>query len=254
MGRKKYLQLFRENFLGLTEEAYMSKIPNINAVNFSAGDDKNSFVAYSDTPLTIINKKLGYIVTFDLQDFYFNGLTGRTFFYGFTRYDEMGPKKRWAKNRQKAYYGSSLHFFRSLIGDDLEEQSFTILQVSVDSLKQTDQTGKIFYKKIDVGTPVTATAIIKKDSSSNLYLASWQNKLMVQYLKNPGSKAYLSGRVMLHNNPPIGARSYLLLTDSSVSIDNFGILANPMNLFYTGYWSYEKVANLLPYNYYPDND
>ena len=38
--RKKYLQLFRENFLGLTEEAYMSKIPNINAVNFSAGDDK----------------------------------------------------------------------------------------------------------------------------------------------------------------------------------------------------------------------
>jgi len=252
--RKQYLQLFKENFLGLTEEADMSRITNLHSIDFAAGDEKNAFIAYSDTPLTIINKKLGYIIKFDLVEFYLNQRTGQTSFYGFTRYEEMGDKKRWARNREKAYYGSTLHFFRSLIGNNLEKESFSILRVRVDSLRQTNALGKLFYKKMDVGIPITATEIIKKDPKEKLYIASWKDKLMVQYLKNPASKAYLSKRTIINGNLPKGARSYLLLNEPTVGIDDYGILADPMNVFYTGYWSYEKAANLLPYNYYPDRD
>ena len=252
--RKKYLQLFKENFLGLTEEADESRISNIHSIEFANAGEKNAFIAYSDTPLTIINKKLGYIIKFELVEFYLNQQTGQTSFYGFTRYEEMGDKKRWAKNREKAYYGSSLHFFRSLIANDLDKQSFSIMRVRTDSMKQTSQQGRDYYKKIDVGMAITATDIIKKDSAQQLYIASWKDKLMVQYLKNPASKPYLSKKVLLGGNPPIGARSHLLLNEASVGIDSFGILTDPTNILYTGYWSYEKAANLLPYNYYPAKD
>ena len=252
--RKRYLQLFKENFLGITEEADLSRITNLQSIDFAAGEEKNAFIAYSDTPLTIINRKLGYIIKFDLVEFSFNQRTGQTSFYGYTRYEDMGDKKSWAKNRKKAYYGSTLHFFRSLISNNLEKQSFSILRVREDSLRQTDGLGNQFYKKIDVGITITATEIIKKDSAERLYTASWKDKLMVQYLKNPASKTYLSKKTIINGNLPIGARSYLLLNERMVSIDDYGILADPMNLFFTGYWSYEKAANLLPYNYYPDND
>ena len=252
--RKRYLQLFKENFLGLTEEADLSRITNINSIEFAAGDEKNAFKAYSDTPLTIINKKLGYTITFDLIEFYLNQRTGQTSFYGYTRYEDMGDKKRWAKNREKAYYGSTLHFFRSLIANNLEKQSFSILRVKTDTLLQKDSQGAVIYKKMDIGIPVTAADLVKADSTDNIYTAKWKDKLMVQYFKNPASKAYLSKKVFIDGNLPTGARSYLKLSSDAIQIDSYGILVDPMNILYNGYWIYEKAANLLPYNYYPDND
>ncbi len=250
--RKRYLQLFKENFLGLTEEADLSRITNIDAINFAGTGTKKSFIAYSDTPLTILNRKLGYNITFDLVEFYFNELTGETSFYGYTRYEELGDKKRWAKNRRKAYLGSSLHFFRALIGNRLEAEHFSVLRLREDSIKQQGQMGTVIYKKIDVGIPVTVPEIIKKDSSENRYVASWKDRLMVHYFKDPDSKHYLSKKILLREHLPTGAKSYLKLNAENIHIDSYGIIADPLNILFSGYWIYEKAANLLPFNYYPD--
>lgn len=250
--RRRYLELFKNNFLGLTEEADMSRIININAINFAAANEKKAIIAYSDTPLTIINRKLGYIIKFDLVEFYYNEQTGQTSFYGYTRYEDMGDKKRWTKNRQRAYYGSTLHFFRSLINNDLEKESFSITRVKADSIKQTNDQGLPYFKKFDLAIPVTVTDIVKKDSSANLNVVSWKDRLMVQYYKNPASKIYLSKKVMLTGNLPTGVRSYVKINAENIHIDSYGILADPMNIFFSGYWVYEKAANLLPYNYFPD--
>ncbi len=250
--RKKYLQLFRDNFLGLTEEADLSKITNINSINFASGGKKNAFIAYSDTPLTIINRKLGYILKFDLVEFYFDERSGETSFYGYSRYEDMGDKKRWVSNRRKAYYGSSLHFLRSLINNELEQERFSILNVRADSLKQTSNTGLSYYKKIDVGIPITVKDIIKKDTTTDLFVATWKDRLMVHYFKDPAGKRYLSKKVMLADSRNIGAKSYLKLKEENLHIDHFGIIADPLNVLFGGYWVYEKAANLLPFNYYPE--
>lgn len=251
--RKRYLQLFKENFLGLTEEADLSKITNLDALNFAQGSKKKSFIAYSDTPLTIINRKLGYQITFDLVEFYFDELTGETSFYGYTRYEDMGDKRRWLKSRQSAYYGSSLHFFRALINNRLQAEHYSILRVRQDSLKQTASNGAVTFKKVDVGIRVSVAEIVKKDSAQNLYIASWKDRLMVHYFKDPASKSYLSKKVLLRENMPIGAKSYLKLNAENIHIDAHGIIADPMNVLFSGYWVYEKAANLLPFNYYPQN-
>lgn len=242
-SRKRYLQLFRDNFLGLTEEAGMSKIENQSTLFFTKPEKGyNSFNAYSDTPLIIINKKLGYKIYFQLQEFYFNQDKNMTSFYGFTRYEELGDKKRWAKNRRKAYYGSTMHFFRSLIQDKLDEESYKIFLV-----KQDSNLG------MDMAYPVTAKQILTADSINlGEYSVSGKTKIMVQYNREPGSKAYLQKKLLVHGALPVGFRSYLLSKDGDFKIDKNGVLLNPLSILYNGYWVYEKAANLLPYNYDPE--
>jgi hypothetical protein len=249
VARKRYLQLFKANFLGLTEEADQSSILNLNAVNFSAAKEKNAFFAYSDTPLTIINKKLGYIIRFDLEEFFLNQKTGHTFFYGFTRYEEMGDKKRWHTNRRKAYYGSSMHFLRSLVKNELEKEHFSIFLLKQDTIRDAGGT-----TIVDRAFPADATNIVMMDSSQKKQVARWPGILMAQYNKNPSNKNYLSAKVFMPGNIRTGTRSYLRLNTGIVGIDKYGLLDDPMKVFFGGYWAYEKAANLLPYNYVPEND
>ncbi len=254
-ARKKYLALFRENFLGMTEEADNSRITNLDAIYFiKPPNDQNGIIALSDTPLHIINRKLGYNIQFDLGQFYLNERSGITSFYGFTRYDEMGDKRKWVKNRRRAYYGSSVHFFRSLISNTLEQEGYSIYKVLEDSIKQTGTTITIGSNKMSMAIPVKATDIVKKDSSSGMYAANWGKKLMVQYHKKTAGRDYLARKVMISGSLPNGFRAYLNTEEKQVLIDENGLLENPMIVFFSGYWIYEKAANLLPYNYIPEKE
>ncbi len=248
--RRKYLQLFKDNFLGITEEAASSSISNLDAVYFTRPEnEKNSFKAYTDTPLIIINKRLGYKISFELQEFYYNETNGSTFFYGFTRYEELGDKKRWKKNRREVYYGSTLHFFRSLISNTLEKEAYSVFIIKADSIKQADGT----IKKIEMTIPVTAAQLIQKDSiNKDNYILFSKSKIMVQYNRQPATKAYLQQRVFINGALHKGFRSYLVLSNGAVEIDRNGILLNPLSVLFNGYWIYEKAANLLPYNYNPE--
>lgn len=254
--RKRYLQLFRENFLGITEEADRSRITNLNAIYFvRSPDDKDGIIALSDTPLTILNRQLGYRVQFDLVQFYLNEKKGRSSFYGYTRYDEMGDRRKWKKNRRNVYYGSTLHFFRALIHDKLEEESYSIYKIIEDSLKKTGNGITISSSnKMDIAITVKAKDIVVKDTVSGYFNVNWGAKMMVQYHKKPAGRDYLSHKVMLNGGLPNGFRAYLHAESFPIRIDANGLPEDPMKIFYSGYWIYEKAASLLPYNYYPEND
>jgi hypothetical protein len=75
---------------------------------------------------------------------------------------------------------------------------------------------------------------------------------MVQYGKNPSSKIYLSRNTFLQGGLPVGFRAYVTVTAPAISLNNAGIINNPMDVLYAGYWIYEKAANMLPYNYVPE--
>jgi CarboxypepD_reg-like domain len=248
--RKKYLDIFRKFFLGITEEAESSSIENQGAIYFTKSENEGQgFYAYSDTPLIIINNKLGYKIYFQLQEFYYNPGSGGTSFYGFTRYEEMGDKKRWIKNRRKAYYGSTMHFFRSLINDRLEQEFYKIFVIKEDSLSQAN--GQ--KNKMKMAFPVTAAQIMKADSAGN-YIVSGTDKIMVQYNRDPASKEYLRLHTFIPEPLHMGFRSYLTSKSGTFTIDKNGVLLNPLSVFMEGYWIYEKAANLLPYNYDPETN
>jgi hypothetical protein len=259
--RKKYLAIFEKNFLGITEEASHNKIENRKHIYFTSGDGKNSFRAYSDTPLVIINKMLGYKISFDLVDFLFNEQLGQTFYYGYTRFEEMGDKNKWVKNRRRSYYGSTVHFFRSLIANRLKEESFSMyllkpVQSSMDSTNNKNGSNLNSLTKgeeLSMAVSISAEQILQPDSIDvNQYRVSFKGKLMVQYNKDPASKNYLKSKTFIQGNMPVGFRSFITVKTPFISLSNTGIINNPMDVLYSGYWIYDKVANMLPFNYVPD--
>jgi len=77
---------------------------------------------------------------------------------------------------------------------------------------------------------------------------------MVQYHKRPANMDYLAHKMILSGALPSGFRAFLHLEAPSVRIDSYGIPADPMAVYYSGYWIYPKAASLLPYNYYPEKE
>ncbi len=258
--RRKYLSIFEQNFLGITEEASRSRIENRKDIYFTSGDNKNTIRAYSDTPLVIINKMLGYKINFELVDFSFDKEDGRTFYYGYTRFEEMGDKSRWQKNRKQCYYGSTVHFFRSLIANRLKEEAFKIylikpVSISSDTPGMANNGTKNVRGKEEMAMAVSVSAdqIIMPDTSNvNTYKLAFKGKLMVQYYKDPASKWYLKKNNFIQGNMPVGFRSYVTVKSNFLQITSTGIVNNPMDVEYSGYWIYEKAANMLPFNYEPD--
>ena len=243
-AKSNLLDIFKKNFLGLTEEASRCTILNETDIYFSNEGLKGSFNAYADTAIIIKNPMLGYIISFQLVEFGFDSTTMRTYFYGYSRYDEMGKSKKYIRRRRDVYYGSSLHFYRSLITAKLKEEHYEL------NLKHEFITasGKKMYQII----PVALDTFVKKDSLRLDHFIGSKDDLIVQYYRQPSSKNYLLQHFMVDGNIARGFTSYIHFEKDNVGIDDFGILDDPLAVSYYGYWKYEKAANMLPFNYEPN--
>ncbi len=265
--REKWLSILRENFLGLTLAADRSKILNEEDIFFEKGQTKNVVKAFSEAPLIVENKELGYRIYFELQEFIFDAKEGRTLFFGFSRYEEMGdpdsePRKKYIRNREKTYKGSTLHFYQSLLSNTIAEQGFSIfITRPADTVKDTlsnvpdMNVGKITVKSPppQIAYTVSRNDILFTDStdSSRKYL-SWKGTLHVRYKYDPYYKAALQKKTFVAGNLPKGFQSSVIMIESPAYLDPNGILINPLAVQFSGFWSYEKLANMLPINYRPE--
>lgn len=260
--RQRWLAMFKENFLGVTQEANTCDLRNLDAIYFtkSADSHPNSFNAYCDTPLVIINKMLGYKISFQLIEFSFDEGSGGTYYYGYTRFEEIGEKKRYFRNRENAYYGSTFHFYRSLIANRLADEgylAYTLKKVTINNNNSGGKQGNSGpssgqAESFSAAVPVTAAGLVQEDSTrQGFFKITAGDKLMVQYKKDPASRRYLSSRVMLMDALPVGVRSYITSLVPFFFIDKNGIAEDPLSVRYSGYWFYEKAANMLPYDYQP---
>ena len=254
--RKAWLKIFKENFLGITEEADNCIIENTDAVYFAAGENKNSIYAYADTPLVIINKLLGYRISFDLMEFSYDKEKNSTYFLGYSRYDDMGDKKRWAKRRKQNYFGSTMHFYRSLVSGQLKAEGFSISRVKKQQANkdpagqkhlQTDKEGNYF-----IVIPIKESDILITDTVLGKYFVSAADQIMVKYNESPHSRFYLSNKVLVRGLDRFGFTAYITLQDGKVEVDRDGIVFTPLAVIYDGFWVYEKLGNQVPFNYTPD--
>ncbi len=244
--KKRWLSIFKKNFLGVTEEADRSSMANLNEVYFTRGDNRQIFYAYCDTPLVIYNRLLGYTIYFQLLEFSFDEATGRTYFYGLTRYETMGDKKRWNRHRREAYTGSNLHFYKAMLKNQLTESGFTLHQVK-------NVKSGFLSNEMMMASPVTVAQIMSVDTANpKLYRILVDGKLMVQYNKDTPGKKYLQKKLMVTGSQPQGYRSFIISKKPFFLVDRNGIVVDPLSVEYSGFWTYEKAANLLPYDYVPE--
>lgn len=250
--RKRWLEIFYSTVLGISAEAAKSTILNDTSIYFLSAPGSNIFFAYADEPLVINNPMLGYKISFDLVEFWYDDATGKSDFVGFCKYEETGDNKKYGKNRKRSYYGSSLHFYRSLVSHQLQQQGFGTFLVKTDSVKEKDKTTTTLQEDdLDAFVPVSAQQLLYIDSSNNFSIRL-AGRLLVQYYQDPYGKAYLSQNIYVQGSLPTGIESYLTLSASSVGINNAGALSDGAAISYTGYWNYERIANILPYDYQPE--
>jgi len=280
---------FKLALLGRNQIAKTCRILNEKELHFNFDVKTNTLTAFAKKPLKIKHSGLGYLITYDLIDFTLEG--NNLFYSGYARYENLKKsiKKKWVQNRRKAYNGSKMHFFRSIITNTTKEEGFIINQFkrlpnlarpSDEKIKQARDflklhKGPIYYSK-KIITPKTsidsALVIVRKESlskfadymyktdiSSNTiayknegsYFLNFDNYLSVVYTKEPEELGYVTSIFGKKREPLNSQTSNIILFNGSSEINFYGILNNPNSIFTEGYWSYESFANMLPLDYIP---
>lgn len=250
--RKKWLAYFKHDLLGITAEADACTIENIESVYFVKGEDSAITYAFADAPLIIVNNLLGYEIAYNLIEFN-NDTNAGSSFSGYSWYREIGDKKKWAKKRQQNYYGSTIHFYRSLINKDLYRQGFSMFETKKpDGLISLDQSFNLAFINPDSIAPIAPIKMLFIDDISNDYYLQFNSIIIVQYNKTPHSADYLSQQGFVLGLNDKGFTAYINLMADKVGIDSNGAITDPDYISYSGFWVYEKLANQLPLNYQPN--
>ncbi|WP_238808090.1 carboxypeptidase-like regulatory domain-containing protein [Emticicia aquatica] len=292
-GFELYYPLFREYFIGKTEFSASCKLKNPKALWFSMNDDHSELTIKADEPLEIENKALGYIIKYNLEEFKYNFTQNYVSFYGYPFFQEMTTnnekkQKKWHENREKAYFGSPQHFFKSLINYDLSNAGFTVYSLIreekrfflvpvIPELK--DSLGNIIQHASRAKKEIDSTDIILNANPFLHKVPNPKQSSFVQYLvKMPLDEncifevkeqlPYLNFDHLLYvfydrefeepqfadlgkkDSPQI---SILTLLEPLTLIEPNGHLVNPLGVLFEGRWGNEKMGEFLPIDYEPES-
>lgn len=169
--RKANLRQFRKDFLGETRNAHSCEILNEEDISFYYDNESDTLRAFALKPIRIINKALGYNVTYYMDKF--ECCKNTLFFTGNILFTEDATTyKRFSERRRRnAYLGSRMHFFKSLWAKDLESARF----------KVTDSTGHFLDYKDIVCQLDDNKIFLQHPGSLNInYYAGWSK---INFLK-----------------------------------------------------------------------
>jgi len=211
--RKANLYLFKQEFLGTTSNALNCEILNENEIKFIY-DSNDTIKAYATKPIIIINKALGYKISYFLDKFEYVKSNATFFFKGNIVFDEDlakddDKKQTYEKKRKAAYLGSRMHFFRALWVNDLNAEGFTVKNSANETLG---------YNKI----------VYLKDSRTK-YLR-YNDNLGIAYYSNKSPS------------------SYAIFLKNLVYFDPNGYF-DPAGITWEGQMAQKRIADWLPLEY-----
>jgi hypothetical protein len=240
-GWEKYGDFFVKNFIGSTPNASQCMLLNPEVLKFYYYKRSNKLKVLATDAVQIDNKALGYNLRYQLDSFVYYYNTDINSYRGYCLYSEKDGtdslKKVWAANRNKAYYGSKLHFMRSYYDSTLTEDGYTI-----DLLNENNET------KFDkVKDPYDTLYYGGLDSTMQVEIW-YPRKFSVTYTKKKPEPEYLK-KFGLPKNVSTQI-SYIDLKDA-IAIQQNGYYYDQKNWVNQGYWSWKNIADQLPYDYNP---
>jgi hypothetical protein len=285
---------FRNEFIGRNDLAKDCKILNPKDVYFNYNKKTNTLKAYTKKPLKIKHKSLGYLITYELESFIRN--KNYITYLGYSKYKELKGGKRkqklWKKNRKKAYNGSQIHFYKSILNNTFSSEGFIVNQFkrvpnpkrpSEDEIKKARQLLFLnrglmidFSKKITIPKNALDSALVtvrksrlpkfadylyrsklKKEEiitfKNNVHHLTFDNNLSIVYTREKEEMGYITRNVFSKKRKPLSQTSSIIPLNKKIILDITGVLVNPLDVIYEGYWSYEKFASSLPLDYVPNN-
>lgn len=216
MKRNDNLTIFRNEFLGTTGNAINCVITNEKDIKFKSSADDDTLTAFSNNPLLIDNKALGYNITYFLDKFEYCKSSqsfifeGKIFFKEDSAYANT-KKAQFEKRRRKTYQGSRMHFLRSLWIDNLNSAGFYI---------KNSANERINYRNI----------VIEKDNRR-------------KYLSYPSGFGISSYTVK--------PTSFIVFRKGLVYFDATGYY-EPNSIIWEGEMARQRIADQLPFEYSPN--
>jgi len=271
---KKYYELFKQVFIGNDKNAGDCKIINPDIINFSYQKAEKELDASTDDFLIVENKALGYRVKFLIREFKNDGISGITTYSGQPLFEELpgseSQKKKWLNNRDEAYYGSAMHFFRSLYKDSLAAEGFELYHLTRQLNPKTPlaapapSQSKVIVNEIDFRPDYInqrldkkawlATDVVKPTNQPGIFALAFPDYLYVVYKKKweesyfkdlyrPADMLNYQTTILSLSNKP----QYALF-------DSNGVIVGEENPLYEGTWSKARLSQLLPVDYTPGKE
>jgi len=176
-NRQRYIDLFKDFFIGKTPNAQKCKLLNPQALSVDYDNKAHTLTVKSNEFLVIENKALGYRLKYMLQFFEYDYKTSIVYYSGLPNFEELkgsaSKKRQWVKNREIAYYGSPQHFFKSLYQGRSKEEGFVI-----NKLKKLDNNSRPTDSLIEA-----EIAKLKKQQHGVIRIGSAESDSLNHWLK-----------------------------------------------------------------------
>jgi TonB-dependent SusC/RagA subfamily outer membrane receptor len=279
--RARYLKLFIKNFIGESANSAACKILNPEVIQFRYDKAKEILYARSDEFIQIENSALGYKINYLLTRFELNK-EGDTFLYeGKPYFEELKgsdeQRTLWDNNRKIAYSGSIRHFFKSLFNNTAEAEGFLVYRLPVKTVN--DQAGnnnlppglylrhrtgggsRLVIDDLSSPDPVNSTSLFSviNDDFKELTLNTVNGnnndstKIFVVYTREEESSKFFNSSshfdIGVHPSPKKSQVSFFSMINGDIAFDNKGSLLPANNIIFNGYWTWERVADLMPFDY-----
>jgi hypothetical protein len=291
-GWVKWGKLFTESFIGTSDHAWGCEIVNKDVIRFRFDKKNNILEAVANDMIIIKNPDLGYTIKYQLEGFVYNQSTRVISYVGYPLFEKTRNNRKQKKNRLKAYRGSITHFMRSLYSNRLAEEGFEVRRLVQVRNTEKDRVRPLaraaMQNRINSGgnrivigaeTPtqpgdsmtyynrimrqpdsydvlynylLTADSLVVFSGDSLYKGFSFQNHLQIVYKNEEVSPEYKSQHMF--SGPMQAQTTKVNLIGDAVRIlfGPQGDYFSPLDLFMNGYMAWEKVAELLPFDYEPD--
>jgi len=223
--RRENLAIFRREFLGRTRNTKECEIINEDDIRFITSTNKDTLRAVCLKPLFIVNRGLGYKITYYLNKFiyiksaYLNQLIGNSLFDEDTI--SASERQKFEARRDDAYFGSKMHFIRSLWEDDLKPGGY-IIKNEKRQLSYSD----LVRNQLSTDTGQRKKIIYYSEAIPVILSVEWK----------PGKAK--TGLEILRNN---------------IFFDKTGYYKGP-GIIWHGEMAKQGIADLLPYDYKPSEN
>jgi len=217
MDRAEEIRIFKREFIGMSSYARSCTITNIDDVDFAYNKKTKTLIASCDKPLNIENKKLGYTITYYLDNFsrtpknvHFSG----NYIFKENKASTVQAQAEIKSNREDAYSFSRMQLIRALWSHTLRKSGFKIYTP--------------YYNLL------TEDSLIVRDS------------LKQQYVKLPPRV------IVMTNNNTQRDNSYIIPTAKFVFIDKDGYYGPGFK--WDGALIRQRIGDLLPFEYQSEKE
>jgi hypothetical protein len=285
--RRNYQQ-FKEEFIGTDKNAKDCEVINPDVLNFTTHKSKKVLEAYADDFLVVENRALGYRVMFLVKDFKSDHISGIISYSGQRLFEELpgkeSQKKKWQAKRDEAYYGSAMHFYRSLYKSKLQDEGFEVYKLrrflnpdrppeeviqkhmdklraesnsrsfnlSIDTIKYwTDMQSMSRYYMQDISdVKYFEEEICRITDKPGIYALTFPDCLYVIYTKKR-EETYFKEVYRTLTMPNYETTVLSFLGNERVTFFDMNGIILADGPLYEGTWSKSRLSTLLPVDYVP---